>query len=67
MIHVIKHDMGPNSNINYRRKIGPMYMNRKKLSCNDTTLKCILIVSLESKARDLPRKKCVPKTTFNYL
>ena len=23
MIHVIKHDMDPNSNINYRRKIGP--------------------------------------------
>ena len=24
MIHVIKPDMDPNSNINYRRKIGPM-------------------------------------------
>ena len=24
MIHVIKHDMDPNSNINYRRKIGPV-------------------------------------------
>ena len=24
MIHVIKYDMDPNSNINYRRKIGPM-------------------------------------------
>ena len=24
MIHLIKHDMDPNSNINYRRKIGPM-------------------------------------------
>ena len=23
MIHVIKHDMDPNSNINYRRKIAP--------------------------------------------
>ena len=23
MIHVIKHDMDPNSNVNYRRKIGP--------------------------------------------
>ena len=25
MIHVIKHDMDPNSNINYSRKIGPLY------------------------------------------
>ena len=24
MIHVIKHDMDPNSNINYSRKIGPV-------------------------------------------
>ena len=24
MIHVIKHDMDPNSNINYRRKIPPL-------------------------------------------
>ena len=24
MVHVIKHDMDPNSNINYRRKIPPM-------------------------------------------
>ena len=24
MIHVIKHDMDPNSNKNYRRKIGPV-------------------------------------------
>ena len=23
LIHVIKHDMDPNSNVNYRRKIGP--------------------------------------------
>ena len=26
MIHVIKHDMDPNSNINYRFKIPPMYL-----------------------------------------
>ena len=26
MIHVIKHDMDPNSNINYRRKIAPKYV-----------------------------------------
>ena len=25
MIHVIKHDMDPNSNVNYRRKIAPMW------------------------------------------
>ena len=24
MIYVIKHDMDPNSNVNYRRKIGPV-------------------------------------------
>ena len=24
LIHVIKHDMDPNSNISYRRKIGPV-------------------------------------------
>ena len=23
MIHVIKHDMDPNSNVNYRKKFGP--------------------------------------------
>ena len=27
MIHVIKQDMDPNSNVNYRRKIGPMTGN----------------------------------------
>ena len=26
MIHVIKHDMDPNSNINYRRKIPPLVL-----------------------------------------
>ena len=26
MIHVIKHDIDPNSNINYSRKIGPMIL-----------------------------------------
>ena len=29
MIHVIKHDMDPNSNINYRRKIAPKYVFMK--------------------------------------
>ena len=24
LIHVIKHNMDPNSNVNYRRKIGPV-------------------------------------------
>ena len=31
MIHVMKHDMDPNSNINYRRKIGPLCDVQKKL------------------------------------
>ena len=30
MIHVIKHDMDPNSNVNYRRKIGPVYEQAKQ-------------------------------------
>ena len=30
MIQVIKHDMDPNSNINYRRKIAPMSIEIEK-------------------------------------
>ena len=28
LIHVIKHDMDPNSNVNYRRKIDPMNLRK---------------------------------------
>ena len=31
LIHVIKHDMDPNSNINYRRKIGPVSITCPKV------------------------------------
>ena len=34
MIHVIKHDMDPNSNINYRRKIGPLSLLRYSSNIN---------------------------------
>ena len=30
MIHVIKHDMDPNMDLNYSRKIGPMYTGNLK-------------------------------------
>ena len=30
MIHVIKHGMDPNSNINYRRKIGPKWLTEEQ-------------------------------------
>ena len=32
LIHVIKHDMDPNSNLNYRREIGPLSFPIPKLS-----------------------------------
>ena len=33
MIHVIKHNMDPNSNINYRRKIGPAFDLKSSCTC----------------------------------
>ena len=38
MIHVIKHDMDPNSNINYRRKILPMLPPRLGLASDDSEI-----------------------------
>ena len=39
MIHVIKHDMDPNSNINYSRKIGPVVELPDSSQCLATVFK----------------------------
>ena len=50
MIHVIKHDMDPNSNINYRRKIGPMYND---FGCGPNIYFMQFLLIQQSKANDL--------------
>ena len=40
MIHVIKHDMDPNSNVNYRRKIGPVTVSREETVSATEELLC---------------------------